>query len=251
MHTNVVSFLRTVYSFCIEAFLRFTELPARKRLSLHLSKKLAGKKVLLVGSGPSANILKNMTIPSEYSILSVNLAPNNLPSDAPLSAYITQSFARAESNGGVDTILKTRSIETLLTNTNRIHSCTERQDAVHIVFNPRDTYYSRPMPLTIAERYHLAQQGQHVFPSSGIQLLQYALSFGASEIYLIGIDVQETVEYTEESSYPDQDIHAPKINKHYHIDKRILQHNAKKYKTIYSATSSSAISTLFPVKSLS
>ena len=79
---------------------------------------------------------------------------------------------------------------------------------------------------------------QHV--SSGLRLLQYALYFGAEEIYLIGIDL------TDEGYFWGQ----PKKQKHLAIDNFFMRIVSEKYRNVFSLSKKSAITRYIPYKPL-
>jgi uncharacterized Rossmann fold enzyme len=193
-----------------------------------LKKLIENKKVLIIGSGPSAQELER--IPTDVSILTCNKG--------------SRLFVEKNFNREIDLFLCHRSatddykdIEDLLPQI-RVHIFItddlnyirkkEKLNRTYVTllrdYNNNNYYLKRlikPCNLKQIKASHL------LGTSSGMRLLQYALFFGAKEIYLIGIDLGDVRYFwgKEEGSTKGQ---------HVEIDESFLKIVAKKYKNIYS-----------------
>jgi hypothetical protein len=76
--------------------------------------------------------------------------------------------------------------------------------------------------------------------SSGLLLLQYALTFGAAEIYLAGIDFGRGGYFWGPSSYPWR---------HDDIDENFVRIVGGRFKNVYSASDKSPAAAYLPVRS--
>lgn len=219
------------------------------RISTHLEDLIKGKKVLILGSGPSAQMIQNLHIPNNTVVMAANLAPKLIPKNH-ISVYITTNLAMSESLGEIANILKTHSFDTIIVNNRKVINVETTNAENIITFDPKDNNYLIKLlnhRLNLKKRisFKCAQKSQHLFLSSGMQLLQYALFFGASEILLAGIDTKPLVTYSTETTYKSISKH--KKNNHFMIDSLFIEFCSLEYNNISVLSKSSPLFEYFPL----
>jgi hypothetical protein len=209
---------------------------------------IEGKRVLIIGSGPSASELEEVA--NDMVILTCKRALKifeekkiNRPIDLFLCCKNT-----IHKNGSVEDLLQ--KIKTNLfvmddLNYTRHRNKLKGSYAQLIPDDGKDNFYLKrliePHELREFERAARFSNGssktlKHV--SSGVRLLQYALYFKAKEIYLIGLDLNNEGYFWGE----------PKKQKHLEIDHFFINVISKKYKNVYSLSPTSPILKYFPHK---
>jgi hypothetical protein len=216
-----------------------------------LRRLINDKRVLIIGSGPSARDLAH--IPEDVLVFGCNMSPQALlyspnPGRA-VDLYIGNIEAFRCYGGSIEQLLRTIPIRYFLSRDPkwvRAHS-----DIVqpHYVLRDRST---------TAESYYLKRLGMHraspltgilrssrtPWTSTGIALLQYALVYGAQEIYLIGIDLDcRGYAFTPGTPVRYQ-------SHHMMIDHAVAALCAHRHQHIFCASPYSPLTRLFPHRSV-
>ncbi len=202
---------------------------------------IKNKKVLILGSGPSIKDLKK--IPKDVVILTCNSGPKILTNkkiDREIDVYYLPREAYWDYIGrGMDLkdLLKGHKIKHFISDFNI--------DEGHYILkdNTLNNYYLKklisPMKLSnMLKRLNLP--GGY---SSGIRLLQYALYFGAKEVYLIGMDGGFGHHFWAKDKGGYKFPHAKS-------DQEVIKILSKKYKNIFSASKNSPATNFVKYKKL-
>ncbi len=215
----------------------------RRLFSGWLRDLIAGRRVVIVGSGPSA--LELSSVPEDAVLMTCNaglrlLADRGIPNRVDL--YYYHKRATEWNQSGLEPYVSRVSIGCFISNlvqAIRIGQKYERIRRVQTVFIRdfnRDNFYLEPL-LRPSRVRSLSVNGVD-WTSAGLRLLQYALYFQAKEIYLIGID------HTSDYFWGMKDrvlIELP-------FERRVLQILSKNFSHIYSLSPQSPITQYFPHK---
>ena len=213
-----------------------------------LVNKVKGKRVLILGSGPSANDLKS--IPEDVIIFTCNFGPQllldkGLRTDIELYICMGITFKRYPG--------KNKDIVGLLSKINLKYMVTEDKRLFENIFHKttiedsnRNSYYLKKIihPHKCNEIFKGITSGY----STGNHLIQYALALEAKEIYIIGMDGGFKVHFW--SNPDDINEEEKRIFEHGEFDRRFIEILSKKYNYIYSISKSSPINKYLNYKEL-
>jgi hypothetical protein len=211
-----------------------------------LGRLLRGRRVLVFGSGPSANDLES--IPDDVLVLSCKLGPEILAGrrlrrgvDLYYYANLRADAAGRDKRLHLASVIRESRIGVLV--------CEDPLTLVDVL--PLRASYSRLL-LDFRSNQLLLQRliapkkiheirGRSFCPwtSSGVRLIQYAAYFGASEIYLIGIDLGR-------HGYASGG--AMRQWAHEDIDDNFLNILSQRQTNVYSLSARSPIAEYFPVR---
>ena len=211
---------------------------------------IENKRVLIIGSGPSASELEEIT--DDMVVLTCKRAPR-LFEDKKISRSIDLFLCCKNTirrNNSIEDMLQKIKTNLLVIDDLRYARSRKKLRGSYsrlIADDAKDNFYLK----RLIEPHRLQEfrsnppiyngspkMLQHV--SSGVRLLQYALYFKANEIYLIGVDLNNEGYFWGE----------PKKQKHLEIDRFFLSVVSKKYKNVYSLSKTSPILKYLPYKSL-
>ena len=239
-YKNSLEFIRNRYS-----DLRLQELAGdpRRYLSiaftqqkngLILRRLIKGKRVLIIGSGPSATELSR--IPNDVLIFTCNAGVNLLASKN-LGRKMDFYFCNAEK------IIKKAVVDALRAVKTNVFMTTDIQavEQLSILSNScsRLMLYDqihKNFSWSWAKKYGYISRKT---VSTGLRLLQYALYFKASEIYIIGVDLGEG------RYFWGQD----KKQKHFGSDTNFIDAALRSHGRIYSLSPNSPLTHRLPQKS--
>lgn len=213
----------------------------------HLKNLIKGKRILIIGSGQSANDLQN--IPEDALIFTCNTSCNILLEknvNKKIDLHLTSTECIKVYSEGANHVVKNKNqLETLHKIGVRFFVCDADYSTICHHQWCYDTipnnYYAiqliKPKNITNIPSDWLLHCRES---SSGVRLLQYALYYGAKEIYLIGIDNGGGYYWdTNLMNFP-----------HTTFDKPFLEELAKKYFNIFVCSKNSPMIYLFPYKEL-
>ena len=220
----------------------------RKLLVKELRRNFKGKKVLILGSGPTLEEI--VSIPDDFIVVCCNFSINYLEEHffgRRANLYLTTNQAVSE-GGGIEKILKAEEYDVLVHNFDNKLISKFKLDKKNSFFNlPQDvSLLSLVAPNTYRKRYVFGKE-QNVMLSSGCQLVQYGIIGEAEEIFLAGIDTERSVSYFQDRRYVEDE--SSKKNNHYLMDSSFLE-ECTKYNNIFVASPKSPVSALLPTKNL-
>ena len=206
-----------------------------------LKKLIKNQRVLIIGSGPSANELTY--IPDDIKVFTCNVGPRILLEKKLNKAIDLYYCAKGVISGNhknenvIDILLKFK-IGLFIISGNELNKKNSKHkelydkciDAYHKDKGINNYYLNKligPDKTEEIKRYALSNNRT----SAGLRLLQYALFFKARQIYLVGIDISEGGYFWGRNN----------IHEHLHIDKKFIGIVSKKYNNIYSAAEKSPI----------
>lgn len=224
------------HTFILWPYYRFKFDPVRHAL-------IKNRKILILGSGSSLNNLKD--IPEDIVILTCNSSFTFLKSRNP-DLLLTCKGA-IEKQKAISESLRTKKTHILSVEDLRYIQKNKQlsQSYEKLLFDDgKDNYFLKKIiaPLTIEQliSQNISDRKEKIIKhtSSGLRLLQYGLYFGASEIYLAGIDLNEEGYFSGQK------------NKHKHIDmdRAFMEWARQHYSNIYSAVSSGPAMRYFTYK---
>lgn len=211
-----------------------------------LRRLLEGRRVLVLGSGPSAGEVPS--IPDDVLILTTKLGPEILEDrglrrriDLYYYSNIREDRAGRERRLHIDALLRRMRIGVFI--------CEDFFSLLD-VRGLKDAYEQRLMDFggsQVLLREVIAPiriediRGDSFCPwtSSGVRLIQYALHYGASEIYLAGIDLGEN-HYASGRKMRRWD--------HQDIDRNFLELISKRHDNVYTISRTSPITRFFPTR---
>lgn len=206
--------------------------------NFELKKLIENQRVLIIGSGMSANELKY--IPKDVKILTCNFSPRLLL-DKGICREIDLYYCAlgvldkgSKNENIIDLLLKLKINLFIIYNPKLIRKFKDLRKNYTKCIKDRGSnnyYLDRllgPQEIDKITNYSLANNSR---TSTGVRLLQYALYFKAKEIYLIGIDVNEDGYFWGKNN----------THEHLCIDKSFIEIVSKKYSNIYSAAENSPI----------
>lgn len=205
-----------------------------------LKKLIKGQKILIVGSGPSAAELDD--IPEDIKIFTCHAGLRLFTGDRfnrKIDLFLTYKHAMSKHYEDIEEILPTVKIDLFLVDSfNYVNKKKELKRCYSslIADRQKDNRYLKKL----IKPYRIEQiignsNARHT--SAGIALLQYALYFGAKEIYLIGIDFGIGGYFWGEKR---------EERKHRDIDENFIKIVSKKYNNIYSLSKTSPITKYIP-----
>lgn len=210
-----------------------------------LSQLLRGRRVLVLGSGPSANALES--IPDDVLVLTCKLGPDILASKRlrrRVDLYYYPNL-RADEQGfemrqriavmARETRIELFVCEDVLTLTDVLPLKT-RHSRLIMDFR-RDQRLLRRL---IAPRTIREIRGRSFCPwtSTGVRLIQYAVHFGAREVFVIGIDLGQ-------NGYASSRV--MRRWHHHDIDGNFLRILSTRHPHVYALSANSPIADYFPV----
>jgi hypothetical protein len=207
---------------------------------------LEGRRVLVLGSGPSANDLES--IPDDVLVLTCKLGPEvlaraqlrrrvdlyyypNIRADGP-GREMRRRIARVLPDLRIDLLV----CEDLLT---LMDVLPLKAGSTRLIMDFRSD--QRILRRLIAPSRIREIRGRSFCPwtSTGVRLIQYAVHFGASEVYVIGIDLGQ-------NGYASS-----RVMRRWHhqdIDGNFLEILSRRCTHVYSSSANSAIARYFPVR---
>jgi len=215
-----------------------------------LSALIKGKRILILGSGPSAEEFKTLQIPSDVLLFTCNYG-FYLLKDRPrtIDLYLTNRNS-LKANLAILRELPVQKINVFLTDHPRylrqqMQLCNCFRKLLACSFG--NFYFDRLIrPLRVSFRDDPSSWNE---TSSGIKLLEYALFFRAKEIYLIGIDFGR--EHVFQNSIGQDDWRVtPQQRSHFKIDRYLLHVVSKKFHNVFSLSQKSPINAYIPYRSL-
>jgi len=220
-----------------------------------LRKKIAGRRVLILASGPSARDLP--PIPKDMLVFACNTSPELLRRNdrRHIDLYIANKRFETEP-ARREQIMKLLSGFTidifLFRNPKFIKRHAERLKFKNVILDRsigglENQYYLRKLirPITVADIVGTSAKNS---TTTGIGLLQYALYYKASEVYLLGVDLDGSVRASDKN---DIEMYSDTYAKaHKDMDHNVMRILAEKYKNIFAASQKSPLTGYVPHKPL-
>jgi len=207
-----------------------------------LGRLIRNRRVLIVGSGPSASELDD--IPKDVLIFTCNRGLKlflGSTVNRKVDLYLCQTGGMTDTYKDIETLLMR--VETNIFVINKPGFIRRKKNlegsySKIVEDKVQYNYYLR----RLIRPYSLRQiKGQFAaFTSSGMRLLQYALFYGAGEMYLIGIDIDRAGYFWKKKN----------IHWHIDIDREFIRIVSGKHKNMYSASKRSPITTYLKYKRL-
>lgn len=206
--------------------------------------KLKHSRVLIIGSGPSA---ENLNVPDNVSIFCCNNSFLKLKQSEKIDIYNTNKYSLSENPKNLQR-LKQANIKTLLL---------DKESSRLVVSEGRKLIYSTKNirifdPLVASDLYSqrlsFYLKDQRYFPSTGVNLILLALKLGAKEVYISGIEADDLVTYASDLDYsPDQNL---KKNHHLLADLFVLNYLKNNKLPVFSVKKQSRLAELIGYKEL-
>lgn len=212
---------------------------------LILRNLIRDKRVLILGSGPSANDLKR--IPDDVLIFACNYSPkilleNNMKNKIDL--FVTSEYCM-HANKKIEKLFKNIKTQFFLTNNMKYIKTNIKKGYSKLLYRKdHNNYYLNK--LIGLKDINKIKGTSNPWNSTGIILLQYALYFKAKEIFLIGMDLNEGHFYNQKRL----DNGEKYIYEHKDIDHNFMKIISKKYDHIFSASKNSPITRYILYKKL-
>lgn len=222
--------------------------PHRDRI---LYKLIQGKRVLILGGGPSAEELTH--IPEDVLVLSCNTAPGILIEKTishPLNLYLANKNTIGDYEGRIEEILPHFSIDVFVSrDVSYIQNTLKHISFKHLLldrFAGNKSNYGIQRVFGYDFPWEEVNKTARKSPSSGVGLLLYALCYEAKEIYLAGIDLD-----TQGSAFTKraEDVKGDTFS-HQPLDTAVAKKTKKRFSNIYVISSTSPLTSLFPFKKL-
>ncbi len=212
--------------------------PIRRRL-------IEGRRVMIVGSGPSAAELKS--IPPDMVVLTCKRAlklflDNGLP--RPVNLYICAKGAMKR-NPVIEELISAVKTDILVMDDLRYAKSLGKLFNAYRLLIPddgKDNFYFKKLLGADAVREFkrtnpsLPGQKRLAHVSTGLRLLQYAVYFGAKEIYMAGIDLNSEDHFFGEA----------RKQKHVAVDNYFMKKIAERRSNIFSVSASSPLCRYVP-----
>lgn len=207
----------------------------------HLRRLIEGQRVLIIGSGPSANELER--IPDDVKVFTCNRGVQifrRLRLDRRLDLYMSTA-SKMKRLEGLEGDLARVGTKILVVDDFRY---VRKHHSLGGVFsdlvydNGKHDFYIKKLihPHSLSS---IRGSSHHAWTSTGIRLLQYALYFGASEIYLTGIDFGKNGYFWGKNE--DKWLHDS-------IDENFVRIVAARRPHVYSLTRSNSLASILPHK---
>ena len=202
---------------------------------------MEGKRILILGSGPSAAELQS--IPGDVKIFTCNRGLKFFD-DRPrpkIGLYLCTK-SKIERLGAIEASLKRSKIEILaIDDPGYLQKRPALNNGAEVLFDDgMDDVYLQPL-LAPRRPAEIRGRSKHAWTSTGLRLLQYALIFNAREIYLAGIDFGQNGYFWGQNQEPWT---------HRDIDENFLEIMSKKHDNIFSMSPNSLASKHLKVKNL-
>ena len=213
----------------------------RSRSHSVLKKLISGQRVLIIGSGPSANELE--TIPDDMRILTCNaglrlFVKKNIGRRPDL--FLCRKKAMIEDYRDVPDLLAAFKTNLFIMDDLKFVENQPKLKGAYthlIMDHQKDNFYLKRLvqPLRLAQ----LSTDRVQWTSAGVRLLQYALYFGAAKIYLVGIDLNHSGYFWGEKQRYE---HSGAVIRHKHtIDHDFVKLMAARCSHIYSLSKNSPI----------
>ncbi|MBI3252519.1 MAG: hypothetical protein HYZ52_04295 [Candidatus Omnitrophica bacterium] len=211
-----------------EKLSRLKNAPALRRL-------IHGRRVLVLGSGPSAGELDS--IPKDVLILTCNNGVKLL-SEKHFNRAIDLYYCTATKIGKKDIMGALQKVKTdifITTNPGQIADHAAFAGSYRRLMSYDNMHKNFARRLYWAKKYRFKNRKT---VSAGVRLLQYALYFGAYEIFIIGIDLETSGYFWGGKNR----------QKHAGVDANFIQAAQKTHGAIYSLSPKSPLARLLPHK---
>ena len=196
-----------------------------------LRKIIIGKRVVILGSGPSSKQLKS--IPSDCKVLACRYSPKILI-DKKIKRKIDLYYSSVpisevnDKNGEFHNMLRKTEVGCFITNTNTEYFKFLRKYSSKLSFDKsKYNYYLKKLIKPVKVRNIKGNSSGYC--SSGMFLLQCALYFKAKEIYMVGIDLTTAGHFYSKKKNPSG---------HMAIDHNFMKIASKKFQNIFTAVKS-------------
>ena len=216
-----------------------TALRAQNKSFLH--EFIKGRKVLILGSGPSVSELRD--IPNDVLVFTCNRGLKffaEKPTSRPLDLYICTA-GKIQRMPIIKSLLKKMKTRFLVIDDIRYIRRNREFSDVYDRLVQDDGKHNHYLKRLIKPSgiKNIRGSSFHPWTSTGIRLLQYALHHEAAEIYLAGIDFGDNGYFWGRNE--DKWLHDE-------IDENFLSLVSKKYKNVYSVSKDSRLSRYVPHK---
>ena len=206
---------------------------------------IKGQRILILGSGPSARDLKH--IPKDVKILSCHASPKLLVDrkiDRRIDIYygLSHVLVSTHKTTNIPMILsKTRPRIFITENPRWVKKRAEYKNCYDLLIKESgfNSYYFKKLIHPVKINEICKHPGFHT--STGMRMLQYALFFGAKEIYMSGIDLGGGDYFWKGEKCGGS---------HSGMDHVFMKIISKKYKNIYSVSKNSPITKYIKHKTL-
>lgn len=232
----------------ISRLTRSAALAASQPYRDHLLRGLIqGRRVLVLGSGPSARDL--IPIPDDVLVFSCNLGPELLVAKTPrrrVDLYIGNRQPLEEYGSRIDAMFGDVRFGYFLSRTPR-YIRKRRDIRCERVLADRGTEKSNYMLrrfLDAATVDRLAESVKRGVPSTGVALLVHALVYAASDIFLIGMDLDTR---GHALGNHDTGLYA---KTHMNLDHEVVRFAATSFRNVWSASEQSPVTALVPYRPL-
>jgi 2-polyprenyl-3-methyl-5-hydroxy-6-metoxy-1,4-benzoquinol methylase len=211
-------------------------------------KLIEDQKILIIGSGPSAQELTG--IPDDVKVLTCNAGLRlfvNKNFDRRVDLFLCRRKAMIEDYPDIEELLCQVKTNLFLMDDLNYTKGLKKLEGAYLQLirdHQKDNHYLRRLlrPNTILD----IKVDEVTWTSAGIRLLQYALYFKAKEIYLIGIDLNHNGYFWGEKRQYQHT--GAKIRHKHPIDLNFLKFVSNKYKNVYSLSKTSPILKYLPFK---
>ncbi|MDP3920801.1 MAG: methyltransferase domain-containing protein [Candidatus Omnitrophota bacterium] len=213
-----------------------------------LRKLIRGRRVLILGSGPSAKELGD--IPDDVLIFTCNAGLRLLRErgiDRPVDLYLCRKKAMTADYPDIEGLLAEQKANVYVMDDARYVKTKKSLKGAYEILLPdhqKDNFYLNKLMKPDSMRF--IREDEVTWTSAGIRLLQYALYFKASGIFMIGIDLSNNGYFWG----PDYAHRLPTEKKgHKHsIDFNFLRFMARRHPNLYSLSPSSPVSSHLPCR---
>ncbi len=212
----------------------------------YLQNIVCGKKILVIGSGPSAATLKR--VPSDFVIACCNLSPTLLSKKENISLYATTGYA-IDGNSKIIGILNENDFKCVFLDEFPRKEIVKKENI--FIRNPHSIFLHRKIINISKLLLHikrLKKNNQHYFFSTGVQLILLSLLAGAKEVYVIGIEADDLVKYGNDITYSyDPKV---KLNAHLVADQHALSQMARHNLPVFAISKNSNLANIIKYKSI-
>ncbi len=202
---------------------------------------IRNKRVLLLASAPSANDIKLEDIPEDVKILTCKAAPRlflDKKYHRDIDLYMVYGGKMKQDPSLIELLKKIKTKVFVIDDRRYMEKKKELKNFYSVMIWDRNdnNYYLKKLIQPYTFRSIIGTSLPRT--STGMRLLQYALYFGAKEIYLAGIDISEGGYFWGEKN----------VHHHLDIDNNFMKIVSKKYDNIYSLSKNSPITQYIPFK---
>lgn len=217
---------------------------SRRRTDLLLGPRVAGRRVLVMGSGTSVRALGE--IPDDVAVFTCKAGICILAERSPPPRVEVYSCFRSGLSSNADLVPALLRVRTHFFMSNDLGYVRRRRDLdgaysvlLRDVGDDNHLLTKLIAPRTLTEIRGRAVRAK---TSSGIRLLQYALHYGAREIYVAGVDFGR-----DGYAWPGE---AQKRWNHEDIDENFVRLMGERHRNVFSATAESPIAEYFAHRDL-